>query len=192
MNVSLSRRRSDTDGDILDSPTETAHRVTFEMGQHYGKVIFRVRLSHKIFFQMLSPFHGQRYFSVRIHDDYRGYGRKAVVFGRFQMLFRIGTSAAVGRIALHDSAVHLLHQPFYQCRIEVIVISGFAGGKLHRHFSGSLPPERFIHFHQTLRTDFFYHIHFGRYFFRPCLTSSPLSLHTGSPQGKTCPRANRE
>ena len=45
------------------------------------------------------------------------------------MLFRIGTSAAVGRITLHDSAVHLLHQPFYQCRIEVIVISGFAGGK---------------------------------------------------------------
>ena len=71
MNVSLPRRRSDTDGDILDSPTETAHRVTFEMGQHYGKVIFRIRLSHKIFFQMLSPFHGQRNFSVRIHDDYR-------------------------------------------------------------------------------------------------------------------------
>ena len=138
MDISLSCGRSDADGNVLDGTAESGHRMPLEVGQYEREVIVWVSLAHIVGFQVFAVFHRQRGFPVRVHDDHRGDVGETVVFGRFQVTFRVGTSAAVGRIAFHDGSVNFLHQIFNQQRIEVIVVPRFARGQFHGYLSGCL------------------------------------------------------
>lgn len=106
MNPRLAARRGDADGDILDCAAETTHRMTFEMRQHNRKIVIQVVLAHEILFQVLAAFYRQGHFAVGIHDVHFRNRRKTVVGSSLEVCLRIGTSATIGRIALHDCAVH--------------------------------------------------------------------------------------
>src|SRR5699024_9773785 len=70
----------------------------------------------------------------------------------------------IGRITLHNCAVHILDQIFDQIRIQVVA-SRFACRQLHcRIFSCQLHSQSFIGIHQTLWTNLCSHVNSGYIF----------------------------
>ncbi len=154
MNPRLAARRGDADGDILDCAAETTHRMTFEMRQHNRKIVIQVVLAHEILFQVLAAFYRQGHFAVGIHDVHFRNRRKTVVGSSLEVCLRIGTSATIGRIALHDCAVHFPYKWCNECRLEKIMSARFAGGEFYRNLSFGFTTESLVDLHKIFRGNF--------------------------------------
>ena len=85
-----------------------------------------------------------------------------MVGGSLQMRFRMGTSSAVGRIALHNRTVHFLYERCDECRLKEVVSARLASRELYRHFPLGFATECFIHLHQVSRIDFLDEIDFRK------------------------------
>ena len=128
MDICLSGRRGDADGDVLQRPSESCHRMSLEMGKYHHEVIVQEIFPYIIRFQVFTSFYRKCRLAFRVHDVHRGYGGETMVDGCFQVIFRVVTSTAVGSVAFHYRAVHFLHQRFDEIRIEVVVVARLAGG----------------------------------------------------------------
>lgn len=140
MDVPFPVRRGDADGDVLDGTPESSHGMSFEVGEYNGKVIVQVILPYDVRFQVLAACNRQFRFAFGIHDVHRSDGGEAVVFSRLQVALGISALASVGGITFYDSAVHFLHQVFYQCGLKEVVSARFAGAELYRYFPLGFTP----------------------------------------------------
>ena len=76
---------------------------------------------------MLASVYGQGNLALGIHDIDRCNGREAVVGSGFQVIFGIGTSATVGRVALDNGTVYLLYKIFDKGRLQEVMTAWLAG-----------------------------------------------------------------
>ena len=136
VNPRFSGRRGDADGDVLDRAAESAHRVPLEMRKNHHEIVLREVRAYDVVFEVPAALDGQAHFALGVHDVHRSDGRESVVGGGFQVVFGLGASAAVGRVALDDRALHRLHQIADQGRLQEIVASRLSG----REFHGDLLP----------------------------------------------------
>ena len=111
-------------GDVLDRAAESAHRVPLEMRKNHHEIVLREVRAYDVVFEVPAALDGQAHFALGVHDVHRSDGREPVVGGGFQVVFGFGASAAVGRVALDDRALHRLHQIADQGRLQEIVPPG--------------------------------------------------------------------
>ena len=109
---------------------------------------------HEILFQVLAAFYRQGHFAVGIHDVHFRNRRKTVVGSSLEVCLRIGTSATIGRIALHDCAVHFPYKWCNECRLEKIMSARFAGGEFYRNLSFGFTTESLVDLHKIFRGNF--------------------------------------
>ncbi len=147
----LALRRCYTDGDILQRAAETAHGMALEMREHEGEIVVEVTLAHEILLQVLAALDRERDLAVGIHDLHVGDGREPVLLGSLQMRLGLGPSAAIGGIALHDSASDATHQPLDQRGSEIIVVARLARRDLDGHLARRLATQSLVNSHQGVR-----------------------------------------
>ena len=138
MNPAFALGTAQADRNILNCPTKAGHGMTLKMGQHQITVIFREMRTHKILFQLGGNahrhLHRQTDGAVFVQNLEVRNGGEAVVLCHLIMQRIAGTGAAIGSVALHNGAVHQLHQIFYQIWGKVVAGWRFAGGKLNGNF----------------------------------------------------------
>lgn len=82
--------------------------------------------------------------TLGIHDVDRCDGRESVVGRRLQMALRIGPAAAVGRVALDNRTVDLLHQRLDERRLQEVVAARLAGREFDGYLAPGLTAERLV------------------------------------------------
>lgn len=60
---------------------------------------------------------------------------EAVVFGGFEVVAGVGSSASVGGVAFDDGAVYFVHEVLDEGGGEVVVVAGFSGGEFYGYAS---------------------------------------------------------
>ncbi len=118
------------------------------MGEDHREIVAGIVRADEVLLQVPASADGQGHLAVGIHDVHRGDLRETVFLRGFEVGFRGGPAAAVGRVALDDRAVDLLHQVFDEVRVQVVVVARFACGELDGHLAGGRASERLVNFHQ--------------------------------------------
>ena len=108
------------DGDILNRPAKTRHRVPLEVRQDNIRIIIREMRTHPIAFKARSTLHGQFHGTLRIQNVHIRNRRKSMILRYLHVHGRFRPGAAICRIALHNRTVHGLYQVLNQFRIEII------------------------------------------------------------------------
>ena len=117
-------------------------------------------LADEVVLQMLLVFDREFDFALGIHDIDGGDGSEAVVLDGLEMGFGRRTLAGVGRVALHDGAVHLLHQILDESRLEEVVAARLTGTNLDSNLAGGLATQGFVNLHEGGGGNLRRHIHF--------------------------------
>ena len=142
--------------------------MTLEVGEHHGEVIVQVVRAHEVLLQVLAARDRQSRLAVRIHDVHGSDGRESVVLGSLATGFRGAALAGVGRVALHDGAVHFLYQVLDEGGLQEVVSARFARGDFDGHLARGFAAQGLVNLHQVLGADFLEHVHFGQGFFGGC------------------------
>ncbi len=109
VNISLAQRGRKTDGELFDGAAVTAHRMTFKMGEHQQGIIAGQRFSNKVLFDFLSVGNGKlKIWTFGVHQFYIKIFTPPMFAQRFHMLYCRVAAAFISRIALHDSAAHMV------------------------------------------------------------------------------------
>ena len=153
MDPGLATRRGDTDRHVLDGTAETAHGVPLEVREDDREVVVEEAASHDVAVEMFAARDRQLRLALGIHDDHRSDGRESVVGSRLEVALRIGTAAAVGRVALHDRTVHLPHQVADEGGLQEVVTAGFAGREFDGHIARGRAAERLVDLHEIFGRD---------------------------------------
>ena len=152
--------RCDSDGDIFQRTAEASHGMAFKMGQHqHGIIIFQMS-AHKVLLNLLSALHGQFQFALFVHDiNFGDFGPAVLIHGFPVSRCRI-TFSFIGRVALHNRAVHLLNHGLPEVRPDKVLISHFPGMQLDCHLAGKICTQRSVQPEDCLRCDVLCKIHF--------------------------------
>ena len=153
MDIHLTAGRGDADADIFDGSAEAGHGVSLEMGEnHPVRVVLRVAADDYLR-EPAAAGHGPFHFAFLIHQiEIRDSG-KAVILSHLLVHGGGGAGTAVSRVALHNGAVHLLHQIFDELRAQIVACGRLAGRDLDGGFSGRGPAEGIVDFYETFRGD---------------------------------------
>ena len=123
--------------EILESSSESAHRVPFEVAQNDHEIIVQHILAYNVVLEDQGSCRN-RYgdFPVTVHQVNSSDLVEPVIFDGLVMFGRVLAASAICGVALHYLSFHFLQQLSYKFRMEVVVISGFPGGDLHGNLSG--------------------------------------------------------
>ena len=124
--------------------------MTLEVGEHHGEVIVQVVRAHEVLLQVLAARDRQSRLAVRIHDVHGSDGRESVVLGSLATGFRGAALAGVGRVALHDGAVHFLYQVLDEGGLQEVVSARFARGDFDGHLARGFAAQGLVNLHQVL------------------------------------------
>ena len=111
--------------------------MPLKMGQVDHEIIVFQMVPDDVVLEVLLVLHRKVELSLGIHDVHLGDVKESVVLGGLHVGLRAGAFAAIGRVALHDGAVHLAHQVPDEGGLEEIVPSGFSRADFDGHPSGS-------------------------------------------------------
>ena len=140
VDMGLSLRGSNTDGNIFYSAAVPCHGMALEVREHYIVIIVRKMAAHIVFFQISASRHRQRHGALLVHDVHIRYLRIAVVFRHLIVHGRADPGTTVCCVALHDGRIIKgLHQnPDQVC--PQIIAARLPCGELDRKLSlrGSL------------------------------------------------------
>ena len=129
------------------------------MGQHQHGIIVDNIFAQMIFFQNFAVGNGPDHIrTLCVHQIHREILCPAVLLQKLPMGIRViadaGGGVSVGRVALYDGALYLIHHGLPKLRMQEILVALLAGMYLHRHFSGKRNAQRMIKLHHSLRGDF--------------------------------------
>ena len=161
MDVGLAVGRGHADGGVLQHTAQAAHRVTLEVGQVDHEVVACQVVAHDVVLDVLAVAHGNLHLAFLVHQVHDEQRVEAVLVYRLPVRLKRVALAAVGRIALHDGAVHLVHQVLDERRPEVVGVARLARRYFHRHASLCRHAQGLVDSHQRLRADFPRHVHFA-------------------------------
>ena len=85
-----------------------------------------------------------------------------MVFGGFEVVAGVGSSASVGGVAFDDGAVYFVHEVLDEGGGEVVVVAGFSGGEFYGYASSCRASECFVYLDEVFRGYFFVHVDFGQ------------------------------
>ena len=134
--------------------------MPLKMGQVDHEIIVFQMIPYNVVLEVLPVFYRNMEFSFGIHDVHPGNVKESVVFGGLHVGLRAGAFAAIGRVALHDGAVHLAHQVPDEGGLEEIVPSGFSRADFDGHPSGSRTSQGLVNLHEAFRGYLFGHQNF--------------------------------
>lgn len=149
------------DRHVLYRSAEAGHRMPLEVGEDDGEIVVEVVRAHDVVPDVRAAFHRQTHLSLRVHDVHVGNSRESVVLSGFPVCLGVCPASAVSGVALHNSAVNLLHQVLDQGRLQEIVSARLSGGYLDGHLAGRLAAQSLIYSHQILRVYLLDHVDYG-------------------------------
>ena len=155
VNPGFASRRGDADRELLKRAAIAAHRVTFEMRKYEHGIVIVEILADEVLFDDFAVWNFKRRVGLGVHNIDREVIGPAVIFDELLMLLGGVASALVGGIALDDSAVDMFDDRAHKFRMEVVLVTFFAGVNLDGNFAGELFAEFFIDFDNVFGGDVF-------------------------------------
>ena len=155
VNPGFASRRGDADRELLKCAAIAAHRVTFEMRKYEHGIVIVEILADEVLFDDFAVWNFKRRVGLGVHNIDREVIGPAVIFDELLMFLGGIASAFVGGIALDDSAVDMFDDRAHKFRMEVVLVTFFAGVNLDGNFAGELFAEFFIDFDNVFGGDVF-------------------------------------
>ena len=155
VNPGFASRRGDADRELLKCAAIAAHRVTFEMRKYEHGIVIVEILADEVLFDDFAVRNFKRRVGLGVHNIDREVIGPAMIFDELLMLLGGVASAFVGGITLDDSAVDMFDDRVHKFRMEVVLVTFFAGVNLDGNFAGELFAEFFIDFDNVFGGDVF-------------------------------------
>ena len=151
VDVEFAAARRHADGEVLQRPAEAAHSMPLEVREVYHEVVVRQVATHLVVFDIGGVPDRQAHGALGVHDVH-----VAVAAFRHLLPVALGLGPAgegVGRVALHQGAVHAFHQRHDELRRQLVALLRLAGAYLHRHAAQRLDAQGLEDAHQRLGAD---------------------------------------
>ena len=161
VDVRLAVGRCHADARVLQHTAQAAHRVSLEVCEvDHEVVVLQVR-AHDVVLDVRGVLHGDVELTLLVHQVHLEAGCEAVLLDGLPMSLEGVAAAFVGGVALHDGAVHLVHQQSDELRLQVVRVARLAGGNLHGYASLGFAAQCLVDLHQRLRRDVARHVDGG-------------------------------
>ena len=136
--------------------------MSLEVGEVDHHVVVLKVGTHDVVLDVPGVCDGQLHLTFLVHDIYCSDIVETTLGDGPTMGCRCASAATVGRITLHDVAIHLLHQTFDELRAQVVGAARLARGDFHGHaFAFTVHAQCLVDAHQRLRRDVIREIHYG-------------------------------
>ena len=155
VNPGFASRRGDADRELLKCAAIAAHRVTFEMRKYEHGIVIVEILADEVLFDDFAVWNFKCRVGLGVHNIDREVIGPAMIFDELLMFLCGIASAFVGGIALDDSPVDMFDDGAHKFRMEVVLVTFFAGVNLDGNFAGEFFAEFFIDFDNVFGGDVF-------------------------------------
>ena len=139
--------------------------MPLEVVEANQEVVVGQMSAHDVVVEVCAVFHGNAYLVVLIHDVYGKILREAVAVDDLPVVLAVVAHiivfAAVGSVAFHDGAVHIVHKVFDEFGLEIVGIGSLAGAHLHGHAAFGLHAEGLVYAYQRGWRNLTGEVHFG-------------------------------
>ena len=134
--------------------------MAFEVVEGNHEVVVGHVAAHDVVLDVGGVLHGDAHLALLVHNVDAEQGCEAVtlddlpVVGRgVALVLLVAGAAAVGGVALHDGAVHQLHEVLDELGLQVVGVAALAGGDFHSYAALGLHAEGLVDIDQPLGRD---------------------------------------
>ena len=158
VDVRLAVGRGHTYALVLYHSAQAAHGMTLEVGEVYHEVVVLQSRSHEVVLYVGGVAHRYLELAVGVHYLHLGNLGESVFLSHAHVFLCRAAASAVSRVALHDGAVHLLHQRTDERGLQIVGVAGLAGAHFHCHAALCLASERLVYLDERFGRDVARHV----------------------------------